>query len=303
MLESSPHGRAAPRPPPDSLHVCLGATGLGRRLGVWTETRDGAFPESLAAPVAPDPRPRGGSAGPWPEPGPLATPGSSHQLLPGWLAPGFARGAGGPSGGSPGWPGLLGSEWCCPGSGRLAEGLPGATVFIPSVDQAPVVAAQSRERAQIRDSWSPPGAPPGCGLRLWGDLAPGSLLLGCGSSASVLSAGHALPRTSQPALLPLVRFGESRTDQAHGEREGPRPPHACTHVCSHSSHGPLGQAPQPCPALPGSIWEAQWDQRRGRRRVSTALGGPPATRGGRASMLPAGTATSGFPGAHAEAPG
>lgn len=29
--------------------MCLGATGLGRRLGVWTETWDGVFPQSLAA--------------------------------------------------------------------------------------------------------------------------------------------------------------------------------------------------------------------------------------------------------------
>lgn len=107
-----------------------------------------------------------------------------------------------------------------------------------------------------------------------GDLAPGLLLLSCGSSASVLSAGRALPRTSQPVLLPLVRFGESWTDQAHGEREGPRPPHSYTRVFPQLPRA-FGGGPPALQALHGSIWEAQWDQRRGRRRVSMALGGPP----------------------------
>lgn len=47
----------------------------------------------------------------WPGPGHLAPPGSFHQLLSGWPAPGPVTAAG------------LGSEWCWLGSGRLPRGL------------------------------------------------------------------------------------------------------------------------------------------------------------------------------------
>lgn len=161
-------------------------------------------------------------------------------------------GAGGPSGGSPGWPGLLGSEWCCPGSGRLAEGLPGATVFIPTVDQAPVVAAQSRERAQIRDSGSPP--------------RERHLGVGCGSGgtwAQVSCVSAAGPqRVCQvqdvPCLGPHSLFSSLLSGLAnHGQTRhmvrGRAPVlHTRTHVCSHSSRGPSGEAP---PALPGTARE------------------------------------------------
>lgn len=113
--------------------------------------------------------------------------------------------------------------------------------------RGPVKGASSDPRLQVPTQ----RAPPGCGLWLWGDLGPGLLRLGCGSSASVSSAGRALPRTSQPVLLPLVRFGESRTDQAHGEREGPRPPHSYTRVFPQLPRA-FGGGP---PALPGTARE------------------------------------------------
>lgn len=62
----------------------------------------------------------------WPGPDHLAPPGSFHQLLLGWPAPGPVTAAG------------LGSEWCWLGSGRPPRGL-----LLPPghhVDQCPVSA-------------------------------------------------------------------------------------------------------------------------------------------------------------------
>lgn len=47
----------------------------------------------------------------WPGPSHLASPGSFHQLISGWPAPGPGAAAG------------LGSEWCWLGSGRPLRGL------------------------------------------------------------------------------------------------------------------------------------------------------------------------------------
>lgn len=92
-------------------------------------------------------------------------------------------------------------------------------------------------------------------LGRWSSGLPASPLWALGTR---VGAAHACV-ASRPVLLPPVRFGEPRTDQAHGEREGP-----VLHTLAHTrSVGLSREAPSPARRC-GSIWKAPGDLRRGR---------------------------------------